>query len=120
MSSPVSSTLKTLIGALAIGGVFAGAALAGEPVQFPGAKVVTFKDAECFDRAGEIATAGLANPTREAATAACVTIKAGGKTYYVLPSALKPPAGCAPARKTATGPQATTYGSQGASSCPRG
>jgi hypothetical protein len=115
------SVFPTLVPAVTLASaLMAGPALAGEPVNFPGAKVVTFKDPECFDRLAEVPSASLAGATKEAATAACVTIKAGGKTYYVLPSALKPIAGCGPARKTASGPQATTYGSQGASSCPRG
>jgi len=108
---------KVLVAAAAIAFV-AGAADAGEPISFPAAKVVTFKDADCFDRAAEVAAASLAGATRESpAGAACVAIKAGGKTYYVLPSALKPPTPCA-TRKLPSGPQATTYGSSGASTCP--
>lgn len=110
---------KVLVGS-AVAAMFAGAAWAGDPVTFPTAKIVVFKDADCFDRSGEIATATLKNPTRESpGDAACVKIKDGSAVYYVLPSAIKPPAGCGPARKLASGPQATTYGSSGASSCPR-
>jgi hypothetical protein len=116
-----SSVRPFFAAAVAAASLCAGPALAGDPVSFPGARIATFKDPDCFDRSGEVATASLKNPTRESpAGAACVKIRDGAATYYVLPSAIKPPAGCGPARKVAGGPQATTYGSQGASACPRG
>lgn len=111
---------KVLAGSAAVLLLAAGAARAGEPVTFPTPKIVVFKDADCFDKAGEIAVATLKSPTRESPEgAACVKIKDGTASYYVLPSAIKPPAGCARGAMP-TGPKATTYGSSGASPCARG
>jgi hypothetical protein len=119
MSSIMSRTVRRLAGGLVAAGLLAGAATAGEPVQFPGAKVAVFKDDECFDKQADVAVnPTLLGATLDKTTAACVTVKVGTTKYYVLPSAIKPPAGCTQARKTASGPQATTYGAQGASSCP--
>lgn len=116
------SFARTILAGSAAAMLLAGSAAAGEPVTFPTSppKIVVFKDADCFDRAGEIAVATLKSPTRESPEgAACVKIKDGTATYYVLPSAIKPPAGCARGAMP-SGPKATTYGSSGASPCNRG
>ncbi|MES2034573.1 MAG: hypothetical protein V4466_10375 [Pseudomonadota bacterium] len=119
MSRVVSRAASRLLGGLAAAGLLTGTAIAAEAVQFPGAKVAVFKDAECFDKKADVAVnPTLLGATRGKTTASCVTVKVGAVEYYVLPSAIKPPAGCTQARKAASGPQATTYGAQGASSCP--
>lgn len=111
---------RVLAAGLLTTAILAAPAFAGEAVTLPGPRVTLYKDADCFARGADVPVAQLGAVTRESPVdAACVKLKAAdGKSYFVLPSAIRPPAACAP-RRTPSGPQAKTLGSQGASSCAR-
>ncbi len=120
MSEAYLPARRILAAGLLTTAILAAPALAGEAVTLPGPRVTLYKDADCFARGSDVPVAQLGAVSRESpADAACVKLKAAdGKSYYVLPSAIKAPAGCTP-RRVPTGPQAKTLGSQGASSCAR-
>lgn len=120
MSEAYPPARRVLAAGLLTTAILASPASAGEAVTLPGPRVTLYKDADCFARGADVPVAQLGAVTRESpADAACVKLKAAdGKSYFVLPSAIKAPAGCTP-RRAASGPQARTFGSQGASSCAR-